>query len=403
MTQPIVWQPGMAHRGPLEGIRVLDLATPRAELAGRLLADLGAEVIKVEPPTGAEARFMPPFDKGRTGDPGPSLYWATVAMGKRSVVLDLETPTGRDRIRDLAASADILFESFDPGYLAARGLGYADLAARNPALIYVSVTPFGQDGPLAHAPATDLTLEAAGGLVGLQGDGDRPPVPVGYPQASFHAGAQAAADAVIALHERSRSGLGQHLDVSMQAAVVWTLMNATGYPPNTGANPPGFCETRNVPPPEMFPGLRLPALWKCADGYVSYRISLPGIGPRTHQETMRWAESFDAVPKDLCGLDWSNWIEDVMEERMPVETVIRSVEALEQFFKTRTKQEMQAFSSTRGILLGAIYSVADLLGDPHLNDRDYWLEVGGRVHPGPAVRLSATPLVMDCPAPALGA
>src|SRR5690606_4390298 len=103
----------------------------------------------------------------------------------------------------------------------------------------VSVTPFGQDGPMAQAPASDLTVEAAGALLGLQGDGDRPPLPVGYPQARSHAGIQAAADAIIALNERARSGLGQHLDVSMQACMVWTLLQATGYPPNEGRDPPG--------------------------------------------------------------------------------------------------------------------------------------------------------------------
>jgi len=399
----IVWEPGMEPRGLLQGIRVIDLATPRAELAGRLLADLGAEVIKIEPPGGAAARFYPPFERGREGDPDGSLYWAAVALGKRSVVLDIEDPVDRRKLRDLVESADILVESFDPGFLAARGLGYDDLCALNPALIYVSVTPFGQDGPLAGQPAADLTIEAAGGLVGLQGDGDRPPIPVGYPQAAFHAGAQAAADAVIALYERQRSGLGQHLDVSMQSAVVWTLMNATGYPPNTGGNPPGYCETRNQPEPELFPGLRPPTLWKCADGYVAYRFALPGMGGRTHQEVMRWAEAEGAVPDDLRGIDWLNWIEDVVNERLPVEKVIRSCQVVADFFKTKTKQELQAFAARTGIILGAIYTVGDLLSDPHLRERKYWIEVGGRIHPGPAIRPSATPLVMEKPAPSLGA
>lgn len=399
----IVWEPGMEPRGLLQGVRVLDLATPRAELAGRLLADLGAEVIKIEPPGGAAARFYPPFERGREGDPDRSLYWAAVAMGKRSVVLDIEDPADRRTLRELAANADILVESFDAGFLASRGLGYEDLCPLNPGLIYVSVTPFGQDGPLANQPATDLTIEAAGGLVGLQGDGDRPPIPVGYPQASFHAGAQAAADAVIALYERNRSGRGQHLDVSMQAAVVWTLMNATGYPPNTGGNPPGYCEQRNQPEPELFPGFTPQALWECVDGYVSYRPALPGIGGRTHQEVMRWAEAEGAVPDDLCGINWLNWIEDVVNERLSVETVARSCRVVADFFKTKTKQELQAFAAQKGIILGAIYTVGDLLSDPHLRERNYWIEVGGRIHPGPAIRPSATPLVMEKPAPSLGA
>ena len=195
----------------LDGIRVIDIATPRAEMAGRVLADLGAEVIKVEPPGGAPARHMPPFSDS---EPGRSLYWAHVGFGKRSVVIDPESPTQRDDFMALLRTADVLIESSDAGFTAAHDFSYVHLKDQFPRLIYASITPYGQDGPHANRPATNLTVEAAGGLVSLQGDGDRPPIPVGYPQAAFHAGVQAAADVCIALRERERSGLGQHLDVS---------------------------------------------------------------------------------------------------------------------------------------------------------------------------------------------
>src|SRR5262249_45433561 len=168
--------------------RVIDLATTRAELAGRVLADLGADVIKVEPPGGCGARTLPPFrgnDESREG----SLYWASVGVGKRSVVLDIDDARDREKLLAMIHGADVLIESFDPGAMAARALDYATLSARNPRLVYTSVTPFGQTGPKALTPASDLTVEAAGGLVGLQGDGDRPPVAIGLPQASFHGGA----------------------------------------------------------------------------------------------------------------------------------------------------------------------------------------------------------------------
>src|SRR6266540_5246192 len=148
----------------LNGIRVIDLATPRAELAGRLLADLGAEVIKIEPPEGAASRRIPPFDRNN----GESLYWAAVGAGKHSIVLDLHKKEQRDRLKALAGRADVLIESFDPGVMAGGGLGYDDLKALNPRLVYISVTPFGQKGPKSRWPATDLTLEAAGGRLGLQ-------------------------------------------------------------------------------------------------------------------------------------------------------------------------------------------------------------------------------------------
>ena len=155
--------------GALAGIRVIDLSTPRAELAGRVLADLGAEVIKIEPPGGAAARRMAPFAGDRTGDPEASLYWASVSLGKRSVVLDLDLAADRARLLELLDSADVLIESFDPGELERRGLGEALLRSRNRRLIHASVTPFGVDGPEAGLAATELTIEAAGGLLGLQG------------------------------------------------------------------------------------------------------------------------------------------------------------------------------------------------------------------------------------------
>ncbi len=380
----------------LSGIRVVDLATERAELAGRMLADLGAEVIRVEPPGGAASRRLPPFD----GD--ASLWWEAYARGKRSAVLDLAAPGDRGRLAELAASADVLVESFDPGALDALGLGYAALSARNPGLVYVSVTPYGQSGPDAATPATDLTLEAAGGLVSLQGDRDRPPVPVGFPQAFLHAGAQAAADAVIALVERERSGRGQHLDVSAQAAVVWTLMNATGYPPNTGANPPSTCEFRAGPPFEILPGLVVPLAFRCADGDGVSNFGLPQIGWKTLHRMMRWAESAGALPPELRGLDWSSWVGDAVEGRLSVPTLRAAFEALAAFLATRTKAEVRRFSLENEIVLAPVHTVADLRADPQLASRDYWTAVGGRVHAGPYAKLSATPIRYERPAPALG-
>ncbi|HLF70970.1 MAG TPA: CoA transferase, partial [Dehalococcoidia bacterium] len=262
-------------KGPLAGIRVLDLATPRAEIAGRMLADLGADVLKVEPPSGAAARKLPPFVDGpeRRGSQSgrsasdQSLYWAALALNKRSAVIDLDAEAGRERLRALTRHADVLIESYDPGTLDAAGLGYEALSALNPGLVYVSVTPFGQHGPKALWPATELTLEAAGGRISIQGDRDRPPLPIGYPQAAFHAGARAAADAIIALNERAVSGRGQRLDTSMQEAVIWMLMNWDGFPPNTGRNPPGAADDR-ADPQAPRPTATAVGIFTCVDGYV---------------------------------------------------------------------------------------------------------------------------------------
>jgi crotonobetainyl-CoA:carnitine CoA-transferase CaiB-like acyl-CoA transferase len=388
--------------GALAGIRVIDMATQLAELCGRTLGELGAEVIKVEPPGGAAARRMGPFTAGRESDPEDSLYWAAVALGKKSVVIDVDSAPDRETLLDLVATADVFIESAPPGAMANAGLGYAALAAWNPGLVYVSVSPFGQDGPEALSSASELTIEAAGGLLSLQGDGDRPPVPVGYPQAAFHAGVQAATDVCIALHERMRSGLGQHLDVSAQAAMVWTLMNATGYPPMVGGNPPGFCEQRTNPPAQLFPGLRLPRQLACKDGWAQFAATLPVIGPRTLEAVMRRAEAEGLVPDSIAGIDWTNWIADIVSGKRTPQPAIDAMEVVAAYFLAHTKRELQALAVETGTLICPIYTIEDLLTDPQLEARGYWTKVGGRTHCGPFAKLSGTPLRLDSPAPRLG-
>jgi crotonobetainyl-CoA:carnitine CoA-transferase CaiB-like acyl-CoA transferase len=383
----------------LDGIRVIDLATPRAELTGRILAEFGAEVIKVEPPGGCDARRLPPFRDGSD----ESLYWASVGRGKHSVVLDLTNHGDREALTALLAGADVLIESFDPGALVRHGLDFANVTAVNPALVYASITPFGQTGPLAHTPAIDLTIEAAGGLLALQGDGDRPPVAIGLPQASFHAGVQAAADILIALHERNRSGRGQHLDVSMQAAMVWTLMNATGYPANTGGDPPGTCANRNQPRPTLVAGMRAPRTVPCRDGHVVIGTYQPGIGERTFDSLVRWLAECDAIDADLAAHSWLNYMNDLTSGALAVDDFNRAYDAIGAFVATLTKRQLMDGAIARKLLLAPLYDVADLAADPQLDARDYWTDIGGFRHPGAFARLSATPLRLDRPAPRLGA
>ena len=203
----------------LSPIRVLDLSDERGIVCGWMLAELGADVICIEPPGGSRARQLGPFADDKR-DPQRSLFWWAYARNKRSVMLDLDSDSGCDTLRRLVSTADVLIESQTPGALAQRGLGFEDLAARNPRLVYVSITPFGQSGPKAQWAGTDLTVLAAGGPLWLNGDDDRAPVRVSVPQAFAHAAAEGAAAALVALHERNRSGRGQHVDISAQQAVT---------------------------------------------------------------------------------------------------------------------------------------------------------------------------------------
>ena len=370
-----------AIAAPFDDVRVIDATSRWGELAGCILAELGAEVIKVEPPEGCESRRLPPFDAV-----GASLVWEAFGAGKRSVVAD-------DPTRFLDA-ADVFLESrFTPG-----------IGRRFPHVVQASITPFGCTGPAAASAATELTVEAAGGLVGLQGNPDRPPLPMGMaPQAALHAGAQAAADVAIALHERERSGRGQHLDVSAQAAVVWTLMNATGFPPNTGTNPPGTSEFRGTGPALVAAGVKLPGVAPCADGYVMLRFQMPVLGERALTDLLRWAEASGIdVPAPVRGRNFNHWLGELRAGALTAEEVSAAAEHCRAFVGTKTKRDLQTFSAQRGLTLAAIYDAADLLDDPQLEARGFWAAIAGRKHPGAFAKLSRTPLRVGRAAPALG-
>lgn len=366
---------------PLAGIRVIDATSRWGDLAGRILAELGAEVYKVEPPEGCDSRRVGPFD----GD--GSLYWACVGAGKHSIVTA--------DVASLLADADVFIES---------GCADEGLVQDFPHLVHVSVTPFGLSGPLAGAPAAEVTVEAAGGLIDLQGDADRSPVPMGaMPQAAFHAGAQAAADAVVALFERERSGLGQHLDVSAQACVVWTLMNATGFPPNTGSNPPSSSEFRGQPRANPVQRLDLPGIVQCRDGLVQVRFQMRILGERSFDALLRWVEvDGGPVPADVRGMDLSRWLSQARKGELDLERTQVAADLIVDLLATKTKQEIQAYAAEHGLTVAAIHTVEDLLVDPHLADRDFWVRNGNRVHAGPFARLSRTPLSLNRTAPALG-
>ena len=221
----------------LSPFRVLDLSDERGLLCGHILAELGADVVLIEPPGGSPVRNAPPLlDGAPEGD--ASLLWASYARNRRSIEVDIDSPEGQAELRRLAASADILIESAHPGAMAARGLGYDDLAEVNPGLVYVSISPFGQDGPKADYVATDLTIAAASGTVHIAGYPDAAPVRVTAPQSWPHGASEAAGAALIALAERARSGRGQHVDVSAQQALN---LGAFGQLVNVAAAAPRRC------------------------------------------------------------------------------------------------------------------------------------------------------------------
>ncbi len=370
------------------------------EAAGRVLADLGATVIKVEADGGCESRRRAPFDSD-----GVSFHWSAWGRGKSSVVVDASSAAGTATLLRLIDSADVLLESFTSTDRQRLGLEPATTAARYPSLVHVSVTPFGITGPRSDHPATDLTLAASGGFLNHQGDKDRPPIPIGFPETANHGGVQAAADTIAALYERDRSGLGQHLDVSMQAAVVGTLLWTSSYAA-IDRNPSFTGDDRDQASTDrggvVVPGVRNPVVEPCADGYVVLTFVLGAQGNAAFAAAIDWVAEQGALDDDLVGRSWATWIADMKDGTLPVADGARAMAQLLEFLRTKTKAEIHARSVSHKLLIAPCNNVADLLADSQLKARGFWTEVDGRPLPGPLAILSETPISYDGGAPALG-
>jgi crotonobetainyl-CoA:carnitine CoA-transferase CaiB-like acyl-CoA transferase len=214
--------------GPLDGVRVLELARILAgPWAGQTLADLGAEVIKVERPgAGDDTRgWGPPFMEDVNGGRLSSAYNLACNRGKRSIAVDLETPQGQRIVKKLAGRSDVLIENFKLGGLAKFGLDYSSLAAENPRLIYCSITGFGHDGPYAHRAGYDLLVQGMGGIMDITGDPNGEPTRIGVAFADVFTGVYSALAVVAALNERERTGKGSHIDMALLDTMVSVLAN----------------------------------------------------------------------------------------------------------------------------------------------------------------------------------
>ncbi len=370
----------------LSPYRVLDLTDDRGELAGFILAMLGAEVIAVEPPGGSPSRHRGPWAGGEPHPDRSLTHWA-YARGKRSIVLDLDgSEADRETLRRLADGADVVIESATPGRMAALGLDHAALSARNPALVYASISPFGQDGPKAQWAATDLTVWASAGPLVLTGDDDRAPVRVGVPQAFLHASAEAAGAIVAALIERSRSGLGQHVDVSaQQASAQATQCMVLAAPNNADMARRGSGAVKVGP-------LDLQLVWPCKDGHVSITFLFgTALGPPTAR-FMNWIHEEGVCDEATRDKDWIAYGGLLMSGAEPLEEYARVKRIVGEFCSTRTKAELLQGAMERRLLIAPLSMVDDVVGSPQLASRGYWVEQDGVRWPGAFAKLSMTPL-----------
>ncbi len=387
----------------LKGFRMLDLTDEKGALCGKIFADMGADVIKVEPPAGCSTRTIPPFLDDLPG-PDRSLYAIAYHAGKRSVTLNLDSADGRALFRKLADTADFLVESFPLDYMNERGLGYEELSRSNPRLIYTSITPFGDRGPASRYRAADIVSWAAGGMMYLMGEEGKPPLELSLPQAGLHAGAEAAVASLIAHYPRELDGVGQHIVIDMQACVVSTLMNEQAMPLLHG----DYLRRSGIYTGAI--GGRRKTIFRCKDGYISGLLAGGAYLPSTNA-IIDWMKEEQAAPewlaqpgglKALTPAGFMNATEADFRELEMAE------EAFERFLMTKTKAEIWQNILRRRILAAPVATVADIAQDPHLAARGYFVKIDHPhldrelTFPGAFAKMSVTPVGPAGPSPQLG-
>jgi crotonobetainyl-CoA:carnitine CoA-transferase CaiB-like acyl-CoA transferase len=384
--------------GMLSPYRVLDLTDARGLLCGKILADLGADVIQVEPPGGNSARRIGPFYHDEV-HPERSLFWWSYTANKRSITLNLTSRDGQALLKRLVKTADFVVESGAPGELAAAGLGYDTLAALNPALIMVSITPFGQDGPYAHYKAPDLVGMGLAGFMYVTGDPDRPPLRVGFPHFYLHGAAAGATGAMLAHAQRTLTGQGQHVDVSCQEAVARALANA---PQSYALEQAVIVRQGSYRQTGTDTYMRI--TWPCKDGHVNFQFSGGAGAGRSVNAFVRWMAEEGLGDDYLESLDFTQLGYGTITQDM----LSRVVPPIERFMLHHTKQELFAGAVSRRILLFPVATPRDLLENPQLESRHYYQHL---THPalgtpvtflGPFVQASATPLQRRRFPPTLG-
>lgn len=375
---------------PLAGVRVLELARVLAgPWAGQLLADLGAEVIKVERPgSGDDTRaWGPPFVQGHNGETLGSAYYHSTNRGKRSVIADFETKAGQDLVRALAREADVVIENFKLGGLKPFGLDYEGLQAINPRLVYCSVTGFGQTGPYAPRPGYDFLIQAMGGIMHITGEPEREPMKIGVAFADVFTGLYAVIAIEAALIERSRSGLGQHIDMSLLDVMVGVLANQALNYLVSGVSPKRMGNSHpNIVPYQVFP---------TADGHVVIAVG-------NDAQFLRLCEVLDLPELAANPRYQSNGGRVAARAELVTSIAARTIHM--------TRAELLSALENAGVPTGPIHDIAEVFADPQVITRAMRLDLpapDAATGTIPGVRtpilFSRTPLSYEHASPHLGA
>ncbi|MGQ7793602.1 CaiB/BaiF CoA transferase family protein [Faunimonas sp. B44] len=372
----------------LEGVRVIDMADTNSVYTTKILCDLGAEVIRIEPTAGDPMRTVQPVDDAT----GTSAFYAYMNTNKRMVTLDLERPGGADLFRSLVATADIVVESERPGRLSALGLDYASFKAEQPALVWTTVTPFGSSGPWKDWQADDLISQAMGGFMTLSGLPEREPLKLFGEQSCFIAGLHATSGTLIALWHALLSGEGQHVDVSIHEAIVHTLESAIQVYTTEG-------RVRGRLPRSDEAGI---GMFPATDGEIFVYANMNMI-------TRSWFNLVKTLQKE--GIPGA---EDLSDPKWQDQAFRRTPEAREAATEmiaalTKNKSKYQNYNElqARNVLSAPKSEISDLFNNPQLKFLNWFVDqpIGDRMAtwPGPAFRMSETPRRQPGPVRAPGA
>lgn len=384
----------------LSSFRVLDLTDELGFLCGKILGDLGAEVIKVERPGGDAARLIGPFYEDQI-HPEKSLYWFAFNNNKKGITLDLEKPRGREIFAQLAARSHFVVESFSPGRLTELNLDYSALSRIQPRLILTSITPFGQTGPYSRFRASDIEIMAMSGCMSLVGDPDKPPLRVTFPQSYHWTGSYAAMGTLMAHLHRQRMGEGQQVDVSAQACLLWAFSHAHTFwdlNRHLEKRAGSFMTGRSIT------GARMRVFWPCKDGYLNFIIYGGEAGRKTNRALVEWMDSKRMAPDFLKKKDWSAFnIAEVTQAEID-----QMEDPIARFFQGITKKEFFQAVTQREMLGYPVSTVEEIFDDPQLKARNFWQKIDhpelgtSLLYPGGFAKFSEAPCRIWRRAPLIG-
>jgi CoA:oxalate CoA-transferase len=365
-------QPTPAHSmGPLAGLRIIDLTVfLPGPMMTVMLADQGAEVLKIETPGGDPARAQAPFEAGQ------SVWFRNLNRGKQSIVIDLKTDAGKAQLSALIADADIFVEGFRPGVMARLGFDYPAVATINPRIIYCSISAFGQTGALAHHPAHDMAVQALAGFMSVNDGPDGAPVVPGVAASDMAAGLTALSAVLMAVIGRTQTGRGDYIDIAMfDSLLPWAVHTAGGA--IAGGAAPQSASQRSLG------GAALYQVYRTAD---ARHIVLGG-------RELKFADAL------LTALDRPDLIVLAACDAGEQDDLIAFLRAT---FATRTRDEWTAWFADKDVAFAPVLDFREALDAPHVAERGLWVEAGSAHHIAPAIRFASQSAWQPRAAPELG-